>query len=792
MTASSAIQPCTGLVVVDFGQGMAGGMPGMLLADNGASVVKIEPPQGDWSRGTPGFHMWNRGKSSVVLDLQDASDRARALALVARADVLIESFRPGVTQRLGIDWGTVRRENPQLVYCSITGFPATSPHAQLAGYEGLVAARTGRMIGLEHVSGKVDSQDRDSPIFTAVPIASFGAAQLAVQGILAALLARSTTGSGEHISTSLEQGVAAFLMRQELMMGDDVAPSVPETLPRGIDLCFLTAECSDGRYLQMCARQDKHFRLWLEAIGLGAKLDEPRYRNAPLHIATVEDINELELAIRAYMLEKSSDHWMHVFTAEYDVGADPFFTFDEFLAHPDMVENGRIVTIDDPETGPCRQIGPLALFSDTPSQIGTPAPSLGQWAHAEELVPDTPRMAVPASGARMTYPLEGVTILEIAYFVAGPLAGALLAEMGARVIKVEPLEGDPYRRSGLQATKFLHGKESIGLDLKNPRSATILHDLVRRCDVVVHSFRPGVPERLGIGYSQLSEINPQLIYVFAASYGSKGPQAQRTAYHSTPNALNGSGILQAGRGNPPADDSYPDPGSALGVATAILLGLHARQRTGEGQFIETTMLAASSYVVSPYLTRYEGMPPDLIPDQGQHGLHALYRLYRCAQGWIFLSCVQDREWPRLLEGLGRQDWAHDPRFGDAAARLAHDDELTLEIAQILSTDTAGEWQSRLDGSGAPATVVTEVVQEKWFESEGRLLPERHPMFGDYWRPPAKVDFESLGTRFAPAAGVSEHARAILFELGYSEEDYRELVESGAVGSYREKALDLSS
>ena len=755
----------------------------MILADNGAVVVKIEPPGGEWSRGTPGFKMWNRGKLGLILDLAQGDDRARVLELVRQADVLIESFRPGVTDRLGIDWASLSKENPSLVYCSITGFAQGSPHGGLAGYEGIVAARTGRMIGLDHLSGQIDDQDRAAPIFTAVPIASYGAAQLALQGLLAALLARQTTGRGDHVSSSLEQGVAAFLMRQELLKSDALEPSVPETVQLGIDLCFLTAECSDGRYLQMCARQDKQFRNWLEAIGMREVLEDVRYKNAPLGIESAADIASLEGAIRAKMRGFPSEHWMRVFTDDSDVGADPFFTFDEFLWHPDMVQNGRIVTIDDPEIGPCRQVGPLALFSETPSSIVTPAPELGQH-NAVPLAPPARIEKSPVALRGLNYPLEGITILEVAYFIAGPLSGALLAEMGARVIKVEPMAGDPYRRIGVQASKFLHGKESIALDLKHPVGQEIVHDLVKRSDIFVHSFRPGVPERLGIDFPLLSKVNPELVYIYAASYGSKGPQAQRTAYHSTPNALNGSGILQAGKGNPPADDSYPDPGSALGVATAMLLGLHARERTGKGQAIETTMLASSGYAVSPYLTRFEGMQPDLIPDRGQHGTHALCRLYRCAEGWLFLACLQDKEWHALTSALGKLEWATDPRFLTHASRVAHDDELVAEIDGVMSCSASAQLEASLNRSGAPCTVVTEVPQDKWFETEGRLIPAQHVAFGEYWRPPAKVDFESFRPRLGPAAGISEHARAILQQLDYSDEQFKALVDQGIVGAYQ--------
>jgi crotonobetainyl-CoA:carnitine CoA-transferase CaiB-like acyl-CoA transferase len=194
----SGSDACRGLRVIEVGQGMAGSMPGMILADNGADVVKVEPPSGDWSRAQSGSRMWNRGKRSIVLDLRQQDDRDLAGRLAERADVFIESFRPGVADRLGLGWSELRIRNPRLVYCSISGFGPAGAYAELPGYEGIVAAVSGHMVGLDVLSGAVPGQDRDAPIYTAVPVASFASAQLATQGVLAALLlakrpARATT-----------------------------------------------------------------------------------------------------------------------------------------------------------------------------------------------------------------------------------------------------------------------------------------------------------------------------------------------------------------------------------------------------------------------------------------------------------------------------------------------------------------------------------------------------------------------------------------------------------------------
>jgi crotonobetainyl-CoA:carnitine CoA-transferase CaiB-like acyl-CoA transferase len=789
---------CEGLLVLDFGQGMAGSMPGMILADNGADVIKVEPPWGDSARSEPGFLMWNRGKRGITLDLRQDEDRSRAVELAGSADVVIESFRPGVAERLGIGYAELAADNSELVYCSISGFGPAHSYDDVAGYEGLIAAISGRMVGLDHLSGAIDHQDRDAPIFNVVPIASYGAAQLATQGILAALLERDRSHRGDHLSTSLVQGLSAFLMRQELARSTDdstVEPAiVSDAMQRGIELCFMTAECQDGRFLQMCARQDKHFHDWLEAIGLARLLDDPRFNRGPLAIPTVDDVSVIDAEIRTNMLTRTVDEWMHVFSEEFDIGADPFLTPDEFLSHPQMTANDRIVEIDDPTVGSCTQVGPIALFSETPSAIGSHAPALGE--HNAELLTDLPQGSGQANNleaptersadqatANSTLPLEGVTVVEVAYYIAGPLAGALLAEMGARVIKVEPIDGDPYRRTGLQAAKFLHGKESIALDLKQPEGTQALHDLVRTADIFVHSFRPGVPERLHIDRETLLTLNPGLVYIYAGSYGSEGPQASRTAFHSTPNALVGSGILQAGAGNPPVDDSYPDSGSALGVATAMLLGLHARRRNGQGEYVETTMLASTGYIMSPYLVRYEGRQELPSPDSGQHGLHALCRLYPSEDGWVFISAPTDRDWGLLTNALGHPEWRDDERFVDASARLSHDDHLvTLLSAELLGT-SARSWADRARAHKAPLVAVNDQPQEDWFEAEKLLLEAAHPAFGSYWRPPVKIEFERMSSRLGPAAAIGEHSRALLGEIGYPADRIEQLVSEGVVGTW---------
>ncbi|MBY0399910.1 CoA transferase, partial [Myxococcota bacterium] len=228
--------------VLDLTSGIAGPMTTMLLADHGAQVTRIERPGEEPLRHQLGQHVWNRGKQSAVLDLKDAGDKQSFLALVATADVLIESYSPGVTQRLGIDYYTLSAINPRLVYCSITGYGRDNPYSDRPGYDALVAARTGlqweqrgRFGGsAPHLSGKpplfpelevaqerLQGAPREGPLFPASRFPSLGAAYAATTAISAALRAREVTGRGQWVETSLLQGalaagVLAFAMAEKL------------------------------------------------------------------------------------------------------------------------------------------------------------------------------------------------------------------------------------------------------------------------------------------------------------------------------------------------------------------------------------------------------------------------------------------------------------------------------------------------------------------------------------------------------------------------------------------------
>ena len=312
---------------------------------------------------------------------------------------------------------------------------------------------------------------------------------------------------------------------------------------------FMTAPTKDDRFIQMCSRQKRHFRNWLHALGLESLLDEPDLPYIPDLFPSEERLDEVVAIIRERMRERTRDEWMEIFRRD-DIGGDPFLSAPEYLEHPQCLENDRSKVVVDPVVGHTRQIGPLAQLSDTPSVIGAPAPALGADT-AERVGLRAARRDAPMPRSPARRPLEGITVLECGYFYATPFSSTLLSEAGARVNKVEPNDGDPGRRNWTTAyVKAMVGKESIVPDLKSDEGRRLMHELVDRADVFIHNFRPGTPERLGIGYDELIARNPRLVYVYGSCFGSNGPWARKAGFHSSPNAISGAGIIEAGRRQP--------------------------------------------------------------------------------------------------------------------------------------------------------------------------------------------------------------------------------------------------
>ncbi len=787
-------QACDGVRVIDFSRGMGGSIATMVLADNGADVIKIEQPGGSPERKQPAFLQWGRGKRSVVLDIKTSEGLAAARKLVMSADVLLENFRPGVADRIGIGFDHLSTINPGLVYCSITGFGTNGPYSAIKGYDSIVAAKSGRM-------NWVPPWQREGPVFESLPRMTYGSGQIAVQGIIAALLAREKTGRGQHVETSLLQVATAHAMGQwAVPLGKEKEASErfgarrPGVSPhKQMTTGYQIVQCKDGRWIQMASTSVKIFRHFMETLGLEHLYEDPAYSDMPYVFPSENDRTRVHDLIRQKMKLKDSGEWMKAFIANGNIGAEPYITTREFIRHTQIEANGLYFEVQAPRVGHMRQVGPIVEMSATPSRVQGPAPDLGE--HTEAILASLDKEGpwrknepkTVTGGPTPGLPLEGYTVLEMASYYAGPFSTTLLSEMGARIIKIEPVFGDTMRRIHEVSHKTIQNKESIALDLKTEEGRQILYRLITHAAALMQNFRRNTWSELGLEYAEIKKINPRLVYLFAASYGTKGPQATQPAFHPTVSAIAGAGVRMSGAGNPPMDSMQGDPDAAICAATALMLGLQARERTGEGQYMETRMIASGSYGTSDWFMDYEGMPEEPLPDAAQTGYHALQRLYQSADGWVMLECPSQSEWQNLCSALNRGDLLEDDRFSTIESRREHDHILTSELADELQGRPSKQIEETLLARDVACVSADDTtwgrfyIEDPQMQENGFRVQAESPVFGGkYHRHGPTLSFSDMQTRTGAPSFIGEHTHAIMAEIGYTPSEITNLETSGVI------------
>jgi crotonobetainyl-CoA:carnitine CoA-transferase CaiB-like acyl-CoA transferase len=401
------------------------------------------------------------------------------------------------------------------------------------------------------------------------------------------------------------------------------------------------------------------------------------------------------------------------------------------------------------------------------------------------------------SAARPPLPLEGVRVLDLTNVLAGPFCTYQLALMGAEVVKVEqPVRGDLARRLGAdpEAAKrgmgasFVAvnaGKQSVTLDLKHPEGKEVLRRLVAEADVLVENFRPGVMDRLGLGYDTLSKIKPSLVYCAISGFGRDGPFAQRPAYDQIIQGASGVMSITGDAQSAPLRVGYPvsDTVGGLTAAFAVAAALVSSRQTGTGRYIDVSMLEATlatmGWVVSNYLNA--GVEP--VPMGNANFTAAPSGTFRTGSGLINIAANEDKQYAALCDVVGRPDLKTDARFADRHARKAHRAALTTELEAALAAHGAAEWEEQLIRAGVPAGQVLSVpqilehpqVRGRGFVAEldareGRQRVTRCGFrFGD--GDPAPT---------GPAPQLSAQTEAWLERLGYGEADIRRLKDAKAI------------
>jgi crotonobetainyl-CoA:carnitine CoA-transferase CaiB-like acyl-CoA transferase len=801
--------PLQGIRVVEVNPTLASSMATQFLADSGAEVVIVEPPGGCTLRQQAGWPMLGRGKQSIELDLRAYADRQRLCELLDTADVVVEARRSQASLT-GMTGAQLRARYPYLVAASLTGWGSAGPWRDLKGYEGLVMAKTGLMFAARRM------QNPPRPSFIAVPYASCGAAHALVHGILAALLERESSGLGQSVETDLVRGALAIDTWNwfgELVSlrwpdayiatdawGDDGEPCSP------VLYALLTAPTKDGHWLQFSQVSPALFGAMLSELGLTELLAEPKWQGFP-DLESVDLRREFWGLLISKVRERTLAEWRAVFAERPDISAEIFRQGPEILEHPQLLHDGRTVTVETADYGAVRQPSTLVHHNGRPLLTVGPPPALD--AHAAVNDAMIRRSPTPSGLPATTTPLTGVTIVEFGEMFASPYGSSLLADLGARVIKIESLEGDQIRNllpfPEVTGAKVMQGKESVQIDLHSEQGRAIAHRLVTRADIVVQSFRAGGAARLGIDEPALRKIKPDLIYVNACGYGTDGPFAGSPAYAPSigaagglamtniPYALQSTDSMEeilaiAPRLNTAAGipDIQGDALAAVGVASAMLLGLVARRRHSSACHFTTTMLASMTHVLPHWVADYTGGPPAPSVDAGTNGFGPLYRRYEASEGSIFLATPSAADWRALTIALQPYaDLGTDERFSTEQLRSANGEALQDVLAGVFSKGTAAYWESLMCNLDIGCVAVSEESPSRQFQTDPRLLEQFatvaiSPIFDEHHRLAPLVTFSRSATEAKGGCLAGQHTSAVMAEFGYTTAELDKLRADGVI------------
>ena len=760
-----------GVAVVEFCSNMGAAYAAMLLAEQGARVIKVEPPGGDLTRGSPHFHVLNRSKRSVLFDFATADGRADAARLVESADVTITGWTPAQAHRLGLESRSILAINPRVIAVEMPPFGNRGPDADLEGGEELVAA-----IGA--ISGTQWARS-GNPVPLTFPAASYAAGVMAATSAAAALFARGD-GLGQAVEVSLLAGAFSLqtggIMRHEKMTSLYHGPQDP----LGPIPCYRLFEASDGHYLFIACGNTTFWNKFALAIERPDLVADARFEGAPWGVPK-ENWQTLKEILEAIIRARPRDEWLAILR-EADVPCAPVMKRDEFMDHPQTRALEMRRELADPTLGATIQPGIAINLLDTPGEITGPAPAVSHggvgaalaWLDSESRI----RAALPARDATARGPLTGVLVLDFCSYIAGSYGPMILAQMGADVIKIESLEGDAFRHFGFGFLGWNEGKRGLSLDFTTPEGREIIRGLAQRADIVVENLRPGRMARYGFDYATLSALNPGLIYMSVNAFGNRGPEHNQPGFDPLLQARSG---VMAAQGGPHGHPVYLtcaicDYGAAMLSAYGCVLALNARARIGRGQMCETSLLQAAMALQAGEFIFYDGRPDMEHGSAEYRGASALSRAYECADGkWLFVAATTAAAWDALRSVTAI---AAPPAFGDAT-HAPGGGQLAAALGEYFHGREREEAISALRAVSVPAVPVNrfgDLFEEPQVIANDLLIDLQHSQWG-------RVSQTGILAKFAATPGkvdragpqLGEHSAEILETLlGYGRDRIEDL------------------
>lgn len=696
--------PLSGIRVLDFGQYIAGPMLATLLADAGAHVVRCERPDGP-SFKDPGnaFLLRNRAETHVI-DLKTADGVAKALTLVEAADVLVENFRPGVMERLGLGEAVCRVRNPGLVYCSLPGFGRTDDRVALAAWEGVLLAQGAAFARPTQSDGFLNARAaKDRPTLFPLPLASCFGATMGALAACAALIARARDGVGQFVEVPLSDALLEASGMGSLKI-ERRGP--PDPLWAHVPGLYRSR---DNRVLYFSTTIFRHLVALAQAAGRQDLIDSGLMDYDRL-CADPEHAKRLRAEMIALFATRDAAEWEPLLGGA-GVPSSMYRTTREWLRDPLAEAGGSAVQADDPVYGAVRMPGRVIDFE---ARTAAPAPA---------------RPEVPADAP----PLAGYRVLDLSRVVAAPTAARLLADLGADVIKID---SDPEKRQTSVTEPLGHaflnrGKQCIILDLKSPAGWDKFTDLLKDADALVTNVSLRRLEPLGLDDARLSTINPALVISYLNMHGVQGPLAGYRGYAGVADSITGLPSLTAewesvpSGGLAPSMPPWPHTDSVGGVlgAFAAVAALYGRLG-GEANWRGSTSLVRTAMLEQiPFAVDGEGIDPA----RGRAIASATYRLYDAADGMVFVA-------------IAAED------VGAAVSRLGADGDGAMEarLARVISGMSAEAVAAALSFNRSSASIIgttdyTTSAQGPWGK-RGLVIEQDSPDFGKVISHPPVIAF----------------------------------------------------
>ena len=744
-----------GVRVIDFGQYLPGPLTTMLLADTGADVIRVDPPGGPLWRHHANVIL-QRGKRSIVLDLTQPEDHEIAERLIATADVVVENFRPGVMDRLGLGASACCNANPQLIYCSMPGFAGDDPRARVPGWEGVVAAAAG-----VYLPGTWDSSPDPAPVFNPVPLVSNFAALRAAQAIVAALMVREKGGPGQRLEVPLF--AAAFELKFTPHKRGTTRPRQPRRAD--FDLILDTQfECADGRFVNLSWLEGRQLRAFAEMVGRADELDRDGLLDESKLWSNGFPSEELRRRLTPVFKTRTAAEWAHTANPAADL-SDCLTTQGWLHAEEHARVSAAVVSVVDPECGQTVQAGAALTMSKTPLQVDRPRHT--QDADRSAILAGlalSQRKEISSGQQAATLPLAGMRVVDATQILAGPTCGRILAEYGAEVIKINAPVGYPVTgHNSLNA-----GKRTILLDLKAPEGLDVFNRLIATSDVFLMNFAPQTAERLRVAENDVRRHRPDIIYTCVSCYGWDGPRGSYRGHEQMGQAVTG---MQERWGRDiglPVMQSMPicDLGTGNLAALATLLALYHRLRTGEGQFVSGSLAHTATFHQIPFMIDYVGRTWDDPAGQQVRGTGSLYGLYRASDRWFFLAACGTDARIRLaaVEGLDGVD-------------PLDEDQLSARFGSAL----AAVWVERLQAAGIGAHI--NCTPAETMESGDPVVEERElPDLGTVLMagPSGRLSVTPLRRTFTPRPPGGDNAE-VLADLGL-DTAYEHLLANGVMAT----------